>query len=52
MESSGGGCLDFLNLFTFKERGREGEREGETSMCGCLSRTHYWGCGLPPRHVP
>ena len=24
-------------LFIFRERGREGERERETSMCGCLS---------------
>ena len=39
-------------LFIFRERGREGERERETSMCGCLSRTPYWGPGPQPRHVP
>ncbi|KAF6078353.1 hypothetical protein HJG60_009197 [Phyllostomus discolor] len=32
-------------LFIFRE-GREGERERETSMCGC------WGHGLQPWHVP
>ena len=39
-------------LFIFRERGREGERGRETSVCGCLSRTPYWGPGLQPRHVP
>ena len=39
-------------LFIFRERGREGERRIETSMCGCLSRALYWGPGLQPRHVP
>ena len=27
-------------------------RERETSMCGCLLCTPYWGPGLQPRHVP
>ena len=35
-------------LFIFREKGRE----GETSMCGCLSHTPYWRPGLQPRHVP
>ena len=35
-------------LFTFRERGRKKERE--TSMCGCLFSTPYWGPGS--RHVP
>ena len=37
-------------LFIFREKGGEGERE--TSMCGCLSCTPYWGPGPQPRHVP
>ena len=31
------------------ERGREGERRRETSMCGCLSCTPCWGLGLQPK---
>ena len=51
-------CFSFLNkcilflkfyLFIFRQRGREGERE--TSMCGCLSCTRYWGLGPQPRRV-
>ena len=42
----------FKILFIFRERGREGERRKETSMCGCLSHAPYWGLGLQPRHVP
>ena len=34
----------FINLFL--ERGREGGRQRETSMCGCLSCSPYWGPGL------
>ena len=30
-------------LFIFRERGREGERGRETSMCGCLSRAPSLG---------
>ena len=41
---------DFIYLFL--EKGREGERGRETSMCVCLLRTHSWGPGLLPRHVP
>ena len=53
--------VSFLNLFfkfIFRERGREGEREGEKHQCardisiGCLSHTPYWGSGPQPRHVP
>ena len=43
---------DFIYLFIFRERGREGEREGETSMCGCLSCAPHWGPGPQPGHVP
>ena len=39
-------------LFIFRERGREGERRKERSMCGCLSCGPHWGPGLQPRHVP
>ena len=38
-------------LFIFREKGREGERERETAMCGCLSCVPYWGPGLQPSHV-
>ena len=31
-----------MNLFIFRERGREGERERETSVCSCLLCTLYW----------
>ena len=37
---------DFIYLFLETKRGRE------TSVCGCLSRTPYWGPGPQPRHVP
>ena len=33
----------FLKDFIFRERGREGERGRETSMCGCLSHAPNWG---------
>ena len=45
-------------LFTFWEKGREGEREGERhryvreTSVGCLLHTHNWGPGLQLRHVP
>ena len=39
-------------LFISRERGRKGEREGETSMCGCLSCAPYWGPTPQPSHVP
>ena len=48
-----------FHLFIFRERGREGEREGEKHWCErsihCLvaSCTHpSWGSNLQPRHVP
>ena len=43
----------FIFLKYFREGKREREREGgETSMCGCLLSTLYWGHGLQPKHVP
>ena len=39
-------------LFSFRQKGRKGERGRETSVCGCFSRSPYWGPGLQPRHVP
>ena len=44
-------CHLFIYLFIFRERGREGEKR-ETSMCGCLLCTPFWGPGLQSRHVP
>ena len=40
-------------FFIFRERGREGEREGEKHRCidGCLSHTLNCGPGLQPRHA-
>ena len=40
----------FKDFIYFLER--RGERKRETSMCGCLSCTSYWGPGLQPRHMP
>ena len=42
----------FQKDFLFLERGEGKEKERETSMCGCLSSTPYWGPGPQPRHVP
>ena len=40
-------------LFIFRERGREGEREGEKYQCVVASPVSpYWEPGLQPRHVP
>ena len=45
-------------LFTFRERGREGERERNMDvqeihqLVGCLSHAPNQGPGLQPRHVP
>ena len=45
-------------LFIFRERGREGEREGEKHWCaretliGCLLHTSNWRSGPQLRHVP
>ena len=41
-----------LYLFIFRQKGKEGERGKETSMCGCLSHAPSWGSGPQPRHVP
>ena len=53
----GSGSLYFsflrLYLFIFRQKGREGEREGEKHLCVVASHTPpYWGPGLQPRHVP
>ena len=39
-------------LFIFREGKGRRKRGRETSMCGCLSYTPYWGPGPQPRHVP
>ena len=41
---------DFIYLFLDGEEGQEKGRE--TSLCGCLSYTPYWGPGLQPGCVP
>ena len=38
----------FKFYYLFLERGLE----GETSMCGCLACTPYWGPGPQPRATP
>ena len=51
-------CLNVFHVFLTSfylfilERGREGEREGEKSMCGCPSCAPCWGSGLQPGYVP
>ena len=46
------------NLFIFRERAREGEREGEKHWCeresliGCLSHTSNQGHGPQPKELP
>ena len=48
----------FIFLFALREKGREGEREGEKQPCvrdvliSCLLCAPCWGPGLQPRHVP
>ena len=38
-------------LFIFRERGRDGEREGEKHQCVVASSAPpHWGPGLQPRH--
>ena len=45
--------LIFLKiLFIFREGKGGRERGKETSMCGCLLCTPYWGPVPQPRHVP
>ena len=45
-------------LFIFRERGREGDREGEKHWCereisiGCLLHAPSWEPGLQSRHMP
>ena len=40
-------------LFIFREKGREGEREGEKHQCVVASQVPPTGePGLQPRHVP
>ena len=41
----------FKKIFTFREKGREGER-GREALIGCLSCAPNWGPGPQPRHVP
>ena len=36
----------------FLERGREGGRGREVSVCGCLLHAPYWGPVPQPRHAP
>ena len=48
---NGSFIFNFLKKILFLDRGREGERGRETSMCGCLSCAPYWGPGPQPRHV-
>ena len=43
-------CFNISFIFREGEGGRK--REGETSMCGCLSHTPHWEPGPQPRHVP
>ena len=39
-------------IIYFEREGKEGRKRGrETSMCGCLSSTPYWGPGPNPRQV-
>ena len=43
----------FIYLFIFRQRGREGEREGEKSQCVVASHAPPAGhLGLQPRHIP
>ena len=46
--------LFFLKILfiCFLERGEGRKRGRETSMCGCLLCTPYWGPGRQPRPVP
>ena len=50
--------LKIFYLFTFTERGREGERQREKHRhvrdpsISCLSHVPNWGPGPQPRHVP
>ena len=45
--------INFLKiLFIFRDRGREGEKEGEKHQYVVISRTPYWKPGPQPRHVP
>ena len=44
--------LKILFICFQREGKRRRKRGRETSICGCLSHTPYWGPGLQPRHVP
>ena len=50
------GFLKKLYLFVFRERGREGEREGEKHLCAREILVLFYalnqGPGSQPRHVP
>ena len=41
-----------IYLFIFRERGREGEREGEKLNVRLPLAHPHWGPGPQPRHVP
>ena len=41
-----------IYVFIFRQKGREGEREGEKHQCAVVLHAHYWGPGLQHRHVP
>ena len=49
---------DFIFILFFRERGKEGQGEGEEHQCaretsfGCLSHAPNRGPGPQPRHVP
>ena len=45
-------CLILFLRFIFRERGREGETEGETHHCVVFSHTFHLRPDLQPRHVP
>ena len=43
----------FLKILFISREGKGGRKRGrETSKCGCLLHTPYWGPGPQPRHVP
>ena len=44
--------LKILFIYFYTEGMGRSKRGRETSMCGCLSHTHYWGPGPQPRPVP
>ena len=45
-------CFKRFNLFIFRDRGKEGEREGDKHQYVVASCEPQWGPGLQPTHVP